>query len=815
MPISIGMKTSRLKIAYLTLNDPRDRRSWSGTHYYMAQALQRHCGEVVALGPIRPKSMLLRKLLRKALEILTGREYLFRHCVSFAKETARIAEKRLANTRFDLIFAPVGSAQVAYLNTDIPIVYSSDATFSALLNYYPECSGVSQRIVHQANTIEQLAIDRASLILYSSSWAAESARKDYHADAAKVHVVPFGANLDEPPPAQRVLNGSPYGVCKLLFIGVHWARKGGDIALETLVELERLGVPAQLTVVGCTPSKQLSHRNLRVFHSLNKNDLDQRRQLEALYLESDFLLLPTRAECYGVVFCEANAFGLPAISTDTGGVSEIIRNGENGFLLPPSARGAEYARVIADVYADKQRLQQMRRCSRLSFDRRLNWDTWGKTVADLFARFISAPVQRSTILSSHESSTNAAGTGICLTSAHARSLPGTGSRIRVIRTLEEVDKIRPVWSTWRGHRDADIDVYQTVLASRSDAARPHIIVVERDRRPDAMLVGMATRTTVSERIAYWTTPVPRVRLLSFQYGGFLGNQSEENSKFIVDEIERALRHGDADVAVLNYVREETPLHQCATHVRSGLMRDHFPTSHKHWMIDLPQTTDGIYAAISREHRGSQREEIRKSRKFREAFSDLKMVQFQGTDRLEELLKDAEQVAATTYQRGLGVGFCNTRPIRDLLTLEAKKGWLRGHVLYAGGRPCAFEIGCLYNGVFLGEYLGHDPAFVKYAPGIYLLTQVIERLDQEEVTAIDWGIGDAFYKRRFGNKCWNESTVYLYAPTWAGMRAKAVRTAAILINSVGKSVLERAKLAGRVKKLWRKRVIRGRSRISLE
>lgn len=360
----------------------------------MARALQRHCGEVTALGPIMPATLLPRRILRKAIRKFTGREYLFKHTTRFAKATARIAHRRLASSSFDVIFAPAGSAQIAYLDTNTPIVYMSDATFSAIVNYYPEYSRTSRAIIDQANSIEQLAIDKATLILYSSSWAADSARLDYYADPAKVHVVPLGANIEEAPPAERVLNKTPSDTCKLLFVGVDWAKKGGEIALEALVELERLGVPTRLTVVGCVPPKGLGDKKLHVFPFLNKNDPDQRRQLEDLYLEADLFVLPTRAECYGIVFCEANAFGLPAIGTNTGGVSEIIRSGENGFLLPPGARGMEYARVVADLWADKQKLQQMRRTSRQSYEARLNWDVWGKTVSDLLATInLSAAAQ--------------------------------------------------------------------------------------------------------------------------------------------------------------------------------------------------------------------------------------------------------------------------------------------------------------------------------------------------------------------------------------------------------------------------------------
>ncbi len=351
------------------------------------------------------------------------------------------------------------------------------------------------------------------------------------------------------------------------------------------------------------------------------------------------------------------------------------------------------------------------------------------------------------------------------TTGNAGSLPGTGARIRIIRTPEKVEEIRPAWSTWRGHRDADIDVYQTLLGFRSDAATPHVILVERDGHPDAILVGTASTTTLSKRIAYLTMPVPRVRV-----------------------------------------------HRVATHVRSVLMRDHVRTRHSHWLMTLPDHAEAIYAGLSSEHRWKLR---RDAKRFRAAFADLKITRFDCPERLEALIRDTEQVAATTYQRGLGVGFSDSRPIRELLRLEAKKGWLRGYLLYVGDRPCAFWIGCVYDGVFLSEYLGHDPSYAKHSPGNYLLTHVMEDLWHEGVRAIDFSIGEAPYKQRFGNRHWNESTVYLYAPTWTGMRLKALHTIAALINSVGKSLLERMKLAGRVKKFWRQRVTHQTSRTAVQ
>jgi glycosyltransferase involved in cell wall biosynthesis len=113
-----------------------------------------------------------------------------------------------------------------------------------------------------------------------------------------------------------------------------------------------------------------------------------RRQLERLYQDSTFFLLPTRAECAGIVFCEANAFGLPVISTDTGGVSEIVHSGSNGYLLPLPARGAEYATKIIGLIENPDAYRALRRSSRDEFERRLNWDTWGIGMHQIFSEVL-------------------------------------------------------------------------------------------------------------------------------------------------------------------------------------------------------------------------------------------------------------------------------------------------------------------------------------------------------------------------------------------------------------------------------------------
>lgn len=389
-------KNGRKKIAFLTAFDLTDISlwSWSGIFQYMTQALQKHCGEVTQLGPIHCWEQTL------ARGIDTGVRHIFKknfppfHCFLVAKKYGKIASQRLAGRSFDVIFAPAGVPEIAFLTTDIPIVLMEDATYGQLINYYPAYSNLLKRSLYELNALETMALQRASLIVTSSPWNAKSVIEDYQIEPQKVKVIPMGANFNAPPPKEKVLLKEKSGHCRLIFVGTNWERKGGEIAFETLLKLHERGIQAELIVCGCIPPSELSHPYMKVIPFLNKNDEKQYKELETLYLTSDFLLLPTRGDCTPIVFCEAAAYGLPVITTNTGGVSGVINEGQNGFMLPYSARGVVYAELIASLYQDDQRYSALVRSSRAVFDACLNWDAWGISMDTLITELINQQVQK-------------------------------------------------------------------------------------------------------------------------------------------------------------------------------------------------------------------------------------------------------------------------------------------------------------------------------------------------------------------------------------------------------------------------------------
>lgn len=378
---------ARRQIALLTSANCQDRMASSGVPYHTAQALQKHCGDVTLLGPMFSPVTRILEVADSITRQLSGKKVLTSHSYLLAQHYALQAQKKLKKQKIDIIFASKASTELAFLKTNVPVIYATDATFDLLHEYYESHSNLLSFSVRCAEDIERRAIHKAKMLIYHSQWAAQSAINHYGADPQQIHILPIASNLDNPPSFDWISNKNKSSSCKLLLVGLSWIRKGADIALETLIALEKMGIPAELTVCGCKPPAGIFHEKLKVIPYLNKNNAQQRDQLEQLFKEATFFIMPSRAECFGIVFCEANAYGLPVLGAATGGVPEAISDGVNGFLLPYDARGDAYAKKIREIYLNDHLYRQLVLSSRKTYDEKTTWDGWGKKVNTLLEAF--------------------------------------------------------------------------------------------------------------------------------------------------------------------------------------------------------------------------------------------------------------------------------------------------------------------------------------------------------------------------------------------------------------------------------------------
>jgi CelD/BcsL family acetyltransferase involved in cellulose biosynthesis len=184
--------------------------------------------------------------------------------------------------------------------------------------------------------------------------------------------------------------------------------------------------------------------------------------------------------------------------------------------------------------------------------------------------------------------------------------------------------------------------------------------------------------------------------------------------------------------------------------------------------------------------------------------------FSRPEDLAQVLVDVEAVAAKTYHRGLGTGFKSDDEHKRILEMEAKAGRLRACILYGADAPRAFLIGFVYGETFYGVYTGYEPGLREYDLGTLVFIHLIDRLCEEKVKVFDFGLGDAFYKRRLADRCWNDVSISIYRPSLRGAALKLAFTGCLYFDQFLRSVGQRLKLVNWVKRAWRSQLARGRA-----
>lgn len=370
-----------MKVIFVTTYDAGDVRNWSGIPYYLGKSFMDAGIEVHFIGNLKSLPDNFQFRIRNLVynKLLKGRfgKYERFYEPKNLRFIASQVKKRIEKIEDGIIFSP-GTIPVAYLNTDKIITVWSDATFAVMENYYEEYKHLSKRTIRNCNMYERNALERVSLAVYSSEWAAKSSIKDYKIAASKVKVIPYGPNIR----SKRTINDikkinieKSKTVCKLLFIGQSWERKGGEAALRVTKCLNEQNIKTELTIVGCVPPETVALPDyVRVLGFINKYEKKGEDLINQLYSENHFFILPTIAECTPVVFSEANSFGLPVITTNTGGISSIIKNDINGRMFNIEIDVSLCAQYIAGIFKNYEQYQKYSLISFNEYLTRLNWE---------------------------------------------------------------------------------------------------------------------------------------------------------------------------------------------------------------------------------------------------------------------------------------------------------------------------------------------------------------------------------------------------------------------------------------------------------
>ncbi|MFD2077881.1 phosphatidylinositol alpha-1,6-mannosyltransferase [Actinopolymorpha cephalotaxi] len=204
----------------------------------------------------------------------------------------------------------------------------------------------------------RFVFERADLVVANSRYLAGEVARRFHRPAERTAVVSPGIRYADLA-AARVASetGSETGAggrgsrpYELLFVGNLVHRKGLDVLLAALADLDRRGVPVpRLRVVGAGPElpklrRQADAARLRVDFA---GALPQRAVVGEL-ARAELLAVPSREEALGLAPLEGMAAGSVPVASAVGGLAESVTDGVTGFTCPaedPSALASALVRA--------------------------------------------------------------------------------------------------------------------------------------------------------------------------------------------------------------------------------------------------------------------------------------------------------------------------------------------------------------------------------------------------------------------------------------------------------------------------------------
>lgn len=368
-------KTKKINVGVICKENPHDRRPQSGTTFQVFKALSRQDNLNVFWIPFNDSFLSkvwlnFQKLVSKAFRITMACD----RSPLYIRLKEKAIDKHLL-AKADVLYCPF----TQLVSVEKPTVYMSDALYHSMINYYWNADPKS-KAVRIGDRTQQMVLDHARKIVLPCQWAIDTALGYYHQSPEKVSLAEYGPNIDEKDIVPHKWNFD--GHLHILFLGVDWERKGGKKAVEACRWLNENGIKSTLHIVGA-PSLD---EHIKAFDFidyvgfLNKNNREQYEHLKQLITLCHCMLLPTKAECTGIAFCESTANGLPCFSHQTGGVPNYVLDGKNGYLLPLKTNGEDFGRKIKECLETGE-LERMSETCLDIYHNLLNWNVWGQKTA--------------------------------------------------------------------------------------------------------------------------------------------------------------------------------------------------------------------------------------------------------------------------------------------------------------------------------------------------------------------------------------------------------------------------------------------------
>ncbi|MEL6940796.1 MAG: glycosyltransferase family 4 protein [Cyanobacteria bacterium J06598_1] len=387
-----------MKIAYTTTFDLENPESWPRRHLGLygagakiVQTLKTEETQVSPLGKLERKRSPITRLKWQFYRNFQQKDFYSWADPIVSRHYARQIERQLAQSDADILLCPENAIPLAQVKADRPMVLWTDTTLGSLIDFYPYLSNLCGETRRNLLRMEQQVVDRCSLIIVNSQWAADQANELYGVPPAKIKVIPRGSSQtkslsDEA--FEQALKHRESGPCQLLFVGVDWERKGGNTAFGVAERLNAQGIEIVLHIVGCTPPFEVPEF-VKVHGFVDRTTAVGQVKMAELFQSAHFLLYPTRADAMGVVLSEAASFGVPSLASDVGGVGSVVKAGLTGKTFSPESKPEAYCEFVTKYIEERSRYQGLARSTFEHYKNKVSWPAVGEQAREAFRALLA------------------------------------------------------------------------------------------------------------------------------------------------------------------------------------------------------------------------------------------------------------------------------------------------------------------------------------------------------------------------------------------------------------------------------------------
>ncbi|TFD52626.1 glycogen synthase [Cryobacterium sp. Hh11] len=300
------------------------------------------------------------------------------------------------------------AGHLAQMLHDIPHVVTAHS-LEPLRPWKAEQLGGGYRV---SSWIEKTAFEAADAVIAVSDGMRSDILRSYPAlDASRVHTVYNGIDLERWKPTRdddfvRGLGIDPERP-SVVFVGRITRQKG----LPYLLRAAQL-LPPEVQLVLCAGAPDTPGILAEVtagVESLQQersgvvwiNRLLAQHELAAVLTQGTVFVCPSIYEPLGIVNLEAMACGLAVVGTATGGIPEVVADGETGRLVPieqftdgtgtplhPEQFVADLARTLTEVVSDPARAAEMGRAGRVRAEQVFGWAQIATRTREIYAALL-------------------------------------------------------------------------------------------------------------------------------------------------------------------------------------------------------------------------------------------------------------------------------------------------------------------------------------------------------------------------------------------------------------------------------------------